>query len=550
MRTGFDPRGLGRIGQLPHTRRVGQPPPRLAEPLAALSLAGDLGMGFALEHALRVTYVAGRMAGTLGLGAEDRSNAFYVSLLHGIGCTADAHDLASVFAADDIALKTAGAVLDDDDLVAGLRYVFTRAGTGGPVILRPVAIVRALARGNSTFRDGLRAHCQVGELLATRVGVPAIARDGLLALFDRWDGKGIRRVGGLDLPLAARIFHVAKTATAFYDHAGPDAALTAVRAQAGRALQPALAEAFLDAAAEQAVLSALGEPDLATTVLDMEPAEQRLQLDADRNTSLFEAIADMADLKSPVFVGHSRAVAVRALASGRRLGIGASELGSLGRAALAHDLGRVGVPNTILDKPRALTAVDWESVRLHAYHTERILLRSEALAPYAPIAGLHHERLDGSGYHRGVRGPSIPPAARLLAAADAYEALTSTRPHRPALEPERAAATVRADVRAGRLDGDSVEAVIATAQGQPLRLMRSGRLSEREIEVLELLAQGHSTRVVATQLAITEKTVRHHVEHIYDKLGVSTRAAAVVAAIGEGRLADVDRISPINAAGQ
>jgi len=287
------------------------------------------------------------------------------------------------------------------------------------------------------------------------------------------------------------------------------------------------------------VLSALAEPDLWSRVLDLEPAEHRLEIGVDLLPTLFEAIADMADLKSPSFVGHSRAVAALALEAGRRLGFGAPELENLGRCALAHDLGRAGVSNAILDKPRSLTPAEWESVRLHAYHTERILLRSSVLAPYAATAGLHHERLDGSGYHRGALASGIPPPARVLAAADSYQAQTSGRPYRPARDPARAAATLRDEVRAGRLDRDAVEAVVAAAENRPLRLTGGGRLSEREVEVLGLLAGGSSTRDVAARLSITEKTVRHHVEHIYDKLGVSTRAAAVVAAIGEGRLRDL-----------
>ncbi len=525
-------------GRCPILRVVPPSQLRLAESLAALSLVGDLGMGFALEHAVRVTYLAGRLAAKLGLGADERSNVFYVGLLHGIGCTADAHDLARVYRANEIALKTAGAVLDDDDPIAGLRFTITHAGSSGPAIVRPVAFVRALALGEAAFRDGLRAHCEVGDLLASAVGVPAVARDGLLALFDRWDGKGIRRLGGTDLPLAARVFHVAKTATAHFDRAGAEAAVAAVRAQAGRALEPALADAFLDVAAQEPVLAALTEPDLWDRTLALEPADRRLEFDAASHAAMFEAIADMADLKSPAFHGHSRRVSALAVAAGRQLGLPVPDLEVLGRAALAHDLGRVSIPNTILDKPRALASAEWEVVRLHAYHSERTLLRSTALAPYAATAGLHHERLDGSGYHRGVRAPSIPPSARVLAAADSYQALTSARSYRPALEPQRAASALREDAAAGRLDGGAVEAVIATASGQPVRLMGGRRLSEREVEVLGLLASGFSTREVAARLTITEKTVRHHVEHIYDKLGVSTRAAAVVAALHEGRLGD------------
>ena len=507
--------------------------------MAAVSLAGDLGMGFPLEHAVRVTYVAGRVARTLGLGAEERWNAFHVSLLHGIGCTADSHDLARVFGADEIALKHAGALLDEDDRVAGLRMVVGRAGTAGPAILRPVALARSLARGDDAFREGLRAHCEVGELLAERVGVPSPARAGLLALFERWDGKGVGRIAGSRLPLAARVFHVAKVAVAHLDVGGPDAAVAAVRGQAGGALEPRIAEALLDEAAEGDVLAIAGEPDLVDRTLELEPPELRIGLDGEAENALFEAIADMADLKSPAFVGHSRGVAALAVDAARRLGLGGAALPTLHRAALAHDLGRVAVPNTILDKRGRLTPAEWESIRLHPYHTERILLRSAVLAPAAVVAGCHHERLDGSGYHRGVRGADQAPPARVLAAADACQALRSVRPYRPAFSPARAAAILRADVRDGRLDGDAVEAVIAGAEGRPHhRVGVAGRLSARETEVLRLLAAGLTTGDVAGRLAITEKTVRHHVEHVFDKLGVSTRAGAVVAAMGQGLLAD------------
>ena len=526
-------------GRCPILRVVPPSQLRLAESLAALSLVGDLGMGFALEHAVRVTYLAGRLAAKLGLGADERSNVFYVGLLHGIGCTADAHDLARVYRANEIALKTAGAVLDDDDPIAGLRFTITHAGSSGPAIVRPVAFVRALALGEAAFRDGLRAHCEVGDLLASAVGVPAVARDGLLALFDRWDGKGIRRLGGTDLPLAARVFHVAKTATAHFDRAGAEAAVAAVRAQAGRALEPALADAFLDVAAQEPVLAALTEPDLWDRTLALEPADRRLEFDAASHAAMFEAIADMADLKSPAFHGHSRRVSALAVAAGRQLGLPVPDLEVLGRAALAHDLGRVSIPNTILDKPRALASAEWEVVAV-----------STRITRSAPCCALRHWRRMRPQRACITNGSTAPdttvayahlPSRRRHGCSprpNSYQALTSARSYRPALEPQRAASALREDAAAGRLDGGAVEAVIATASGQPVRLMGGRRLSEREVEVLGLLASGFSTREVAARLTITEKTVRHHVEHIYDKLGVSTRAAAVVAALHEGRLGD------------
>ena len=218
-----------------------------------------------------------------------------------------------------------------------------------------------------------------------------------------------------------------------------------------------------------------------------------------------------------------------------RVGLPADERTALRHSALLHDLGRVAIPSSVHDKPRALTPAEWELIRLHPYQTERILARAAPLAQLAPLAGSHHERLDGSGYHRAAPATQLPVPARLLAVADAYEAATRPRPYRAARTPEAAAALLRDEARRGRLDEACVEAVLDESAGAPRRRRRAeGRLSEREAEVLGRIAIGASTKTVAAELGITDKTVRHHLEHAYDKLGVSTRAAAVVVALELG----------------
>ena len=219
-------------------------------------------------------------------------------------------------------------------------------------------------------------------------------------------------------------------------------------------------------------------------------------------------------------------------------GLDADEAAALRRAALVHDLGRVGVPNGVWDKPGPLSDAEWERVRLHSYYTERILARAPALAPLGATAGLHHERLDGSGYHRGGAAAALRRAARLLAVADAYQAMTQPRPHRPARAPDEAAAEIGAEVAAGRLDRAAAGAVLHAA-GQrgalPRRPWPAG-LSEREVEVLRLLCRGLSKRQVAEALVVAPATVDHHVRHIYGKIGVSTRAGAAVFALEHGLL--------------
>jgi HD-GYP domain-containing protein (c-di-GMP phosphodiesterase class II) len=255
-----------------------------------------------------------------------------------------------------------------------------------------------------------------------------------------------------------------------------------------------------------------------------------------------EVVADFADLKSPFTIGHSRGVAALAASAAQQCGMSGGEVAAVRRAALLHDLGRVGVSAGIWNKPGRLTDSEWERVRLHPYYTERILTRSAALAPLGALAALHHERLDGSGYHRQLPPAQLPPSARILAAADVYHALTEPRPHRQAYTPDAAAAVVRREVEAGRLDHESVNAVLSAAghRVRPVRREWPGGLSEREVEVLRLLARGLSNRQMALVLSISEKTVSHHIQHIYDKLDVSTRPAATLFAMRHGLLSPLD----------
>ena len=253
--------------------------------------------------------------------------------------------------------------------------------------------------------------------------------------------------------------------------------------------------------------------------------------------AVLEAIADFVDLKSPHTLGHSRGVADLAAAAARRLGMSDADTTLIRRAGLVHDLGRLGVSNAIWDKPGPLSASERERVRLHAYLTERILAASHCLSPLAKVAAHHHERIDGSGYPRGLTATGLSPAARILAAADVYHAATEPRPHRPAHSPDEAAAELRAEVTAGRLDGDTAEAVLGAAGHQERRRReRPAGLTTREVEVLTLLARGTSNKEIARTLVISNSTAGKHVEHIYEKLGVRSRAAASLLAVQHGLL--------------
>jgi HD-GYP domain-containing protein (c-di-GMP phosphodiesterase class II) len=245
------------------------------------------------------------------------------------------------------------------------------------------------------------------------------------------------------------------------------------------------------------------------------------------------AFGELADLKSVFTHGHSAAVTGLSLATAYRLGVDRRTSACLEVAAYLHDLGRIGVSNRIWAKPGPLTTGEWEQVHLHPYHSERILASTATLKPMARVAGMHHERIDGSGYHRGCRGGDIDIAARVLACADAFQAMTQRRPHRAALEPGQARDALLGEARAGRLDPEVVLAVLDASQLRPARRhnLRPGGLTDRELEVLRLVSEGCSNPEIGRRLGISRRTAEHHVQHVYDKIGVSTRAAAVLFAL-------------------
>jgi HD-GYP domain-containing protein (c-di-GMP phosphodiesterase class II)/DNA-binding CsgD family transcriptional regulator len=508
---------------------------RLADLAAALSLTTDLGMGHPPEEAMRTCLLATALSRRLGHAEADVADVYWTALLMHVGCTAFAHEQAALFGGDEIAVNDLGSRTDFNDPRDARRFLFELTSGMGPARRARVVVMGALA-GPGFGRRLAGATCEVAAGMARRLGLGASVQRGLSDMFERWDGRGDpRNLAGDAIALPARVAQLAALATVFLRLGGSDAALDVVRRRAGTMLDPALAAAFVRHAPD---LVRESEPDdAAAAVLAAEPAPS-LRVPAAHLDRVAHAFADAVDLKCAFTLGHSPGVAALAEAAGRALGLAEAECVALRHAGLFHDLGRVSVPNGTWEKPATLTLTEWEQVRLHAYHTERILARSTALRPLARLAGLHHERLDGSGYHRQAVARDLPIAARVLAAADAFQAMTQTRAHRQSLTAAAAAAQLAAEARAGRLDRAAVDAVLAGA-GRPPPRDRSvvpGGLTGRELEVLRLLARGQTNRQMARQLFISPKTVGRHVEHIYQKLGVSSRAAAAMFAAEHGLL--------------
>ncbi len=381
--------------------------------------------------------------------------------------------------------------------------------------------------------DFLTTHARLGAQFAGQIGLDAVAvasfRDG----YEQWDGKGVPQgLRGVEIALPARLVQLAGPVEVYARRHGVDGARTAVRRHRGADYDPAVVDLFC--AHASAILDGLDEAGDWDAILDAEPRLTRRVNGADLDAVL-EAMADLADLKSPHFAGHSRGVANLAAEAARLSGLPDPEVDTVRRAGLLHDLGRLGVSNAIWDKPGTLTAAEREHVRIHPYLTERMLAGVDALAASREVAGRHHERLDGSGYPRGLTAAWLRPLDRLLAAADAYHAMSEPRPYRDALTAPQAATELTAEVRAGRLDGDAVTVVLkAAGQRSTARRAWPNGLTAREVEVLGLLARGHTNRQIAERLTVTPKTIANHAEHIYTKIGVTSRAAATLFASQHG----------------
>jgi HD-GYP domain-containing protein (c-di-GMP phosphodiesterase class II) len=501
------------------------------EVIGVLSLATDFAIGQPLGYGLRSAVASVAVARSMGLGEDIASEAYYHGLLRYCGCTAETDKLNALFG-DEIAIRKDFSAIDPADGPEFVRVLMAHVGPAR-------SDHPPLAHGDGNFMNVVGAtvsvfssHCEVAARIAERLGLPADVQRNLRQLYERWDGHGFpNHVAGEAIAPAVRIVLVVQDALALLDIMPIERVGPVIAGRSGGPYDPAVVAAFLPLATK--LLAPVSDEAAWAAAMAFDAGDDSVLSEADID-AVSEVIADFIDLKSPLIAGHSRQVAALIDAAAKAARMPEARQAELRRAALWHDIGYIAIGGTA----RFDNAEGSERGRLHPYFAGRMVPRVPGLAAIGAIIAEHHERLDGSGFHRGIRAADLPAHGRLLAVAEAYQNLIEDRPFRVTLTPAQAAARLREEVNRGGLDGDAVACVLEAAgqgrRGKKVPLVAG--LTGREVDVLRHLARGGTTKDIGTALGLSPRTVDNHIQSIYGKLGVNTRGGATLFALEHGLL--------------
>lgn len=504
---------------------------RQSEIVASLSLATDIAMGQPMGQGLRTCLLAIGVAREMGLPEPEVADVYYLSLLRFAGCNSHAYMDAAAAGGDEIAFRRGMATVINGAPSDAMGYMVRHLGEGLPVTKRVRVVAGAMAAGPKYASTVIAASCEVARMIASRFDLSTSVVHALGYSGESWNGKGMPNgASGEEIPMSARVVNVARDVDVLHRVGGRSLAEEILRKRRGRAYDPIVADAFVQHA--WSILDGIKDDSPWVRVVDADPTDST-PLTGEHLTSALECIAGFADIKCWFTRAHSSVVSDIAREAATTLGVDSIQVGTIAAAGLVEELGKTGITNGVLDSPQPLTRNQWESIRSTTYLTHMILARCQGLEPVTALACEHHERLDGSGYHRGISGNQISEGARILGAADAYRAMTTDRPWRPKLSPDEAARQLAASVKEQKLGHDAVDAVLA-AGGHVAKLPKQAwpaGLSDREVEVLRLISLGRTNRQVAEKLFISPKTVGRHIENIYGKIGVTTRPGATLFAM-------------------
>ncbi|MEZ4417559.1 MAG: HD domain-containing phosphohydrolase [Gemmatimonadota bacterium] len=444
----------------------------LTEVLAALSYALDLTEGQPEGHSIRSCILGIEIGRAIGLDFADQSALFYALLLKDAGCSANAAPVSELFGSDDHPVKRDLKTTDWSSFVAAGRYAVRNAAVGGSAWVKVKHIVRIALAGPPEAKQLTRIRCERGAAIVRDLGFPQATADAIRHLDEHWDGKGHPDgVRGAEIPLLARICCLAQTLDVFLADRGVTEMFAMVRDRRGTWFDPGLADQVLFWEGRGDWWESVRRAGRPEDLGGLEPRDRVLQIDEDGLDRVSAVFAEVIDAKTPFTARHSTRVARVARELSLELGLSASEARRIHRAGLLHDIGKLGVSNRILDKPGKLTEEEFAQVKLHPHHTHQILARVDAFGDVLEAAANHHERLDGTGYPRGLDGSRLDLPCRIMAVADVFEALTADRPYRAPMQFEQVTKILRG-MSGSALDGDVVETLIRCAaerEGAPWR---------------------------------------------------------------------------------
>ena len=508
----------------------------LAQLLCGFAYASDIAFGLQLEDSVRSCYVAFRLAEKMGLSAEACRATYFTALLKDAGCTSFTTELAAAWQTDEIAARRDLIIFSDPgDKKMFFSWMTRYVAQDRRLLTKLSQYFGVLTRSRGLFAEAYSTTATIACRIAARLGMPDSVQTALLALFEQWNGQGLPKgLSGTEIPIVSRIVLPTFFIVPFHRVAGREAALQVAGAFSGRAFDPAVVNAFHELATDESFWAELESHVIRDIVINLEPGQARVREDAVDDAAL--AFADFIDLKSRYKAAHSRRVGAVAEQIARLMNCAEESVAQIRRGGLMHDLGVVGVPSYVLDRPwQELSESERDQYRLYPYHGERILKRVPTLMPLAEMVGTHQERVDGSGYYRGLTGTNISLGARIIAVADRLDELTHDHPGAPALPTREALDALGREP----LDQDVISA-LRRALGEKARSVlsapRPAALTEREVEVLSLMTRGLTRREIGRHLSISENTVRNHLDHIYDKTGTSNRVSATMFAMENGIL--------------
>lgn len=411
---------------------------RVAEIMGALSRALDMTEGQPPGHCIRCCWMGMQVGQHLGFTSEELGDLYYTLLLKDLGCSSNAARICELYLADDLSFKR-DFKLVDSSLSQVLGFVLSHTGLKSGLSERFRGVLNILQNGGAISRELIETRCQRGAEIARQMHFPETVANGILDLDEHFDGGGKPQgLAGFDISPHARIALMCQVVDVFYVSGGRAAVLRELRKRRGTWFDPAIVDAFLSVERHNGFWQTLGSPDVEAVVLALEPAQIERLADEDYLDDIAAAFARVIDAKSPFTSGHSDRVALFTDMIAEQLQYSFEARRKLKRAALLHDIGKLGVSNAILDKNGKLDEDEWTAMRNHAAYSEQILERISAFADLAKVAGAHHERLDGRGYPNGLIGHEISMDTRIISTADVFDALTADRPYRAAMSIQEA----------------------------------------------------------------------------------------------------------------